>query len=272
MHVFFCTIGLAAVCLAVPAAWNNGQAGNTATNTAAECSDPSYATHDWIADHAMDILPDDEKEWLEPHRALYLIGTEAPDNRTIRLSCGVPHRGYDDRRQGHSVTWNTSATEMLNDRPAVRAQEEYDKAVIAFRQGKPAHAAFFLGAMAHYLGDVAQYGHSWPNEKHHSDYESWAAKLTATFDGGTFEDAIDLDSLVRRTPYTAARRISRATFAGQEDDDILPAPTMDGLYSTKPTEFMDSVRGSLNVGVNELADVLHTFYLNVVTEDVDEDD
>jgi glucose-6-phosphate dehydrogenase assembly protein OpcA len=37
---------------------------------------------------------------------------------------------------------------MLNDRPAVQAQEEYDKAVIAFHQGEPAHAAFYLGAMA----------------------------------------------------------------------------------------------------------------------------
>ena len=49
----------------------------------------------------------------------------------------VPDRGYDDRSQGHSVGWNVGATEMINDRPAVRAQQEYSKAVIAFEQGKP---------------------------------------------------------------------------------------------------------------------------------------
>lgn len=255
--------------VAAPQAWNNGQAGNTGTNTAAECKNPPYATHDWIADHALDILPGDEKAWLVPHRAVYLIGTEAPDNRAIRLSCGVPHRGYDDRSRGHSIEWNAAVTEMLNDRPAVRAQEEYDKAVIAFHQGEPAHAAFYLGAMAHYIGDVSQYGHSWRNETHHSDYETWAAKLTSSFSGGTFESAIDLDSLSRRTPYTAARRVSRATFAGDDDDDILPAPRMDALFSSKPEEFMESVGASLNVGVNELADVLHTFYLNVVDEEDD---
>ena len=32
-------------------AWNNGQTGNTTTNTAAECGNPPYATHDWIAEH-----------------------------------------------------------------------------------------------------------------------------------------------------------------------------------------------------------------------------
>ena len=49
---------------------------------------------------------------------------------------------------------------MLNDRAAVRAQEEDGKAVIAFGQDDPGHAAFFLGAMAHYIGDVSQYGPS----------------------------------------------------------------------------------------------------------------
>ena len=40
-----------------------------------------------------------------------------------------------------------------------------------------------------------------------------------------------------------------------------------GLVPTKPPEFMTSVGASLNVGVNELADVLHTFFLNVVEEE-----
>lgn len=57
MRVLPTAILLAAACLAVPHAWNNGQTGNTTTTTKAECSDPPYATHDWIADHALDLLP-----------------------------------------------------------------------------------------------------------------------------------------------------------------------------------------------------------------------
>ena len=80
------------------------------------------------------LLPNDEKAWLLPHKAMYLLGTEAPDNRTIPVSCNGPNRGYDDRSQGHSVKRNAGFTQMTNDRAARRAQEEYNKAVIAFRQ------------------------------------------------------------------------------------------------------------------------------------------
>ena len=187
-------------------AWNNGQKGNTTTTTKAECSTVPYGTHDWIADQAVELLPDDEKAWLLPHRANYLIGTEAPDHRLIPLSCGDPHRGYDDRSQGHSVEWNTNATEMINDRPAVRAQQEYSKAVIAFEQGKPAHAAFFLGAMAHYVGDCAQYGHNYRAEKNHGNYEAWAASRTTSLTDPTFLTFITLDSLMRRTASQSLHR------------------------------------------------------------------
>lgn len=92
--------------IATPAfSWTNGQSGNATTNTVAECDSPPYSTHDWIADHALDFLPDNEKAWLLPHKALYLIGTEAPDNSKIHAACGGPHRGYNDRGEGHSVQW-----------------------------------------------------------------------------------------------------------------------------------------------------------------------
>ena len=69
------------------------------TTAKTECSNPPYGTHDWIADQAMELLPQDEKTWRQLQRTIYLIGTEAPDHRRIPLSCGVPHRGYDDRSQ-----------------------------------------------------------------------------------------------------------------------------------------------------------------------------
>ena len=43
---------------------------------------------------------------------------------------------------------------------------------------------------------------------------------------------------------------------------------MEQHYGEKDTEtYLDSVGHSLNLGVNELADVLHRFYLNVVADD-----
>ena len=41
---------------------------------------------------------------------------------------------------------------------------------------------------------------------------------------------------------------------------------MDLLYPARPQPFINSVGASLNLGVKELGDVLHTFLLNVVSE------
>jgi hypothetical protein len=246
-------------------AWNNGQSGNATTNTAAECSNPPYATHDWVAEQALMLLPDAERDWLMPFKAVYLIGTEAPDFKLIPTACQTPHRGYDDRSLGHSIEWSSDGTHFVNDRAAKRAQEEYNKAGLAYRQGNKRAAAFYLGAMAHYLGDLSQYGHTIPNEAHHSDYEGWVAQRTGSFAAGHFESYIVLDSLVRRSAYTAAKRISLATARGR--GAILSAAQMDSLWSTKPQSYIDSIGHSLNLGVNEIADVLHTFFLNVVSEE-----
>ena len=54
--------------------WNNGYGdGGARTDTAAECTNPPYATHDWIAEHAVTFLPADEKAWLQPHMNFYRI-------------------------------------------------------------------------------------------------------------------------------------------------------------------------------------------------------
>lgn len=267
------------IVLLLPAAalaWKNGQDGNARTDTPAECGNPAYSTHDWIADQALALLPDNEKAWILPHRNTYLIGTEAPDNKTIPAICNTTHRGYDDRSKGHSVEWKAdfsgfvasdSQPTGLKDRAARRAQEEYNKAVIAFYSGDRAAAAFFLGAMAHYIGDVSQYGHSVPFETsaNHSGYEGWVGRRTDTTDDD-FVSFIDLDSLVRRTPYTGVKRISKATAQGQ--GNILSASAMINKFDNdRDEDFTSSVGTSLNMAANTLADVLHTFFLNVVSED-----
>ena len=268
------TITLLATLVPIVAfSWNNGQDGNARTNLASECADSPYSTHDWIADHALDMLPDNEKAWLTPHRAMYLLGTEAPDNSTIHESCNSPHRGYGDTGSGHSVDWNVDHTAWelrddgtLLDRAARRAQEEYSKAVIAFQQGNESDAAFFLGAMAHYIGDVSQYGHSGPGEDHHSDYEGWASSRSEPTDT-VLTPFLSESSLVRRTPYTAAKRISRATSGGR--DEIQTFAFMDANYASRNSDpvYLASAGNALNIAVNELADVLHTFFLNIVDED-----
>ena len=138
-------------------AWKNGQSGNASTDQISECDNPPYSTHDWIADKAVSLLPNEQVAWMLPNRNMLLLGTEAPDNDDIPVGCIAPNTGYDDRRRGHSVAWESDLSGFSvksngkhNNRAAVRAQEEYDKAVDAYRQDQFIDAAYYLGAMAHY--------------------------------------------------------------------------------------------------------------------------
>jgi len=54
-------------------AWSNGDYSDNHSN-------PDYGTHDWIAEHALDWLPTNEKEYVLANLAMYLYGIELPDN------------------------------------------------------------------------------------------------------------------------------------------------------------------------------------------------
>src|SRR4030066_249100 len=53
--------------------WSNG-------GYSANPASPDYGTHDWIAEHALDWLPQQEKQFILDNKAAYLYGTELPDN------------------------------------------------------------------------------------------------------------------------------------------------------------------------------------------------
>ena len=61
------------------------------------------------------------------------------------------------------------------------------------------------------------------------------------------------------------RRISLSVAKGK--GTILSAAQMDSLWATKPQPYLDCIGHSLNLGVNELADVLHTYFVNVADEE-----
>ena len=58
---------------AVVSGWSNG-------GYSADPTHPDYGTHDWIAEHSLDWLPQQEKQFLLDNKASYLYGTELPDN------------------------------------------------------------------------------------------------------------------------------------------------------------------------------------------------
>jgi uncharacterized protein YvpB len=241
----------ASVSLVAVSGWSNG-------GFSADPSNPDYGTHDWIAQHALDWLPLEEKQFILNNIANYLYGTELPDNGTVPGGIG-------DKTKHHVYYFANGS--LQDDASAVRAQEEYGKAVKLFKAGGLANAAKTLGVMTHYIADVAVFGHvmgsetDWGNETHHSDYETYVNARTNNYtdEFNTFL-AFDGD-LSEIFAYHATLTLANdTTFDGGGG---LTCVWMDENYNWSDSTFKNRCGESLNFAVNLVADVLHTFYLDV---------
>jgi len=103
---------------------------------------------------------------------------------------------------------------MQDDAAAVRAREEYAKAVVAFNAGNKTEAAKRLGVMAHYISDMAVFGHvmgastAWGTEIHHSDYEDYVDARTNGYQDD-FSSFLAFDgNLTPTMPYDAAKALA----------------------------------------------------------------
>ena len=147
-------------------AWSNG-------GYSADPSNPDYGTHDWIAQHALDWLPAEEKQYILDNLAAYLYGTELPDNPA----------GIGDTTKHH--IYYSSAEVMTDDAAAVRASTEYNNTLNYLKANDYANAAKNAGIMSHYIVDMAVFGHvmgastDWGTETHHSDYETYVNGRTS---------------------------------------------------------------------------------------------
>lgn len=219
---------------------------------------PKYGTHDWIAEHALDWLPQTEKKFILENIAIYLYGTELPDN-------GNAPDGIGDTAK-HHVYYFANGT-LQDDIGAVRAQQEYENALNLYKAGRVAEAVKHLGAMTHYIADLAVFGHvmgaktDWGAEKHHSDYEDYVEQRTASYDD-EFNVFLQFDgSLTTISAYEAA--ITLAYDTTFDVDGNLTCVWMDNNYNWNNPAFKNRCGESLNLAVNLIADVLHTFALEI---------
>lgn len=225
-------------------AWSNG-------GYSADPSNPDYGTHDWIAEHALDLLPASEKEYIVHYLAEYLYGTELPDNP----------EGIGDNVKHHIYYDSTGA--LVDDSAAVRAQEEYHEALGYLNANDLLKAAQTLGVMSHYISDMAVFGHvmgsatDWGAEVHHSDYEDYVNTRTNSYsDDFNVYLSFDGSSLDNIPAYEAAINLAYDTTFDVDGD--LTCVWMDSNYDWNNPTFRDRSGESLNLAVNYLADVLHT--------------
>jgi hypothetical protein len=232
--------------------WSNG-------GYSADPANPDYGTHDWIAEHALDWLPTQEKQFLLDNKASYLYGTELPDNNQAPDGIG-------DTTKHHIYFSATSAVQ--DDAAAARAKDEYSLALNYYRTGNQSEAAKHLGAVTHYVADMAVFGHvmgastPWGAETHHSDYEDYVLTRTNSYTDD-FDSFLVYDgSLSVLSAYDAA--ISLANDTTFDGGGQYTCVWMDTHYNWSDATFKNRCGESLNLAVNAVADVLHTFNTDTV--------
>lgn len=222
--------------------WSNG--GYSVSSSA-----PKHGTHDWIAEKALNFLPEHEKEYIMNSINLYLYGTEMPDN---------PEEIGDTTK--HHVYFSEDGT-LIDDSSAKRAQEEYDKARRYLANNEFSSAAMYAGVTTHYIADMAVFGHvmgssAWGTEKHHSDYESYVDSHLAMFEQYLIPDGLEFTSAYNATVSLAYD----TTFDGEKGYGCV---WMDDSCYWDNTDFVNRCGESINLAVNKIADVLHTLYNDV---------
>jgi hypothetical protein len=226
-------------------AWSNG-------GYSQDPSHPDYGTHDWIAQHALDWLPTEEKQYLLDRLVTYLYGTELPDN-------GQAADGIGDTTKHH--VYFTSGGSLSDASAAIRANATYTQALNYLQSGNLTLAAKFTGAMSHYIADMAVFGHVMTNEtsQHHSNYEDYVNERTSSYDVKFDGFPIFDGTLSTISAYNATILLAYDTTF---DNGSLNCVWMDQHYDDWGNlTFRNRAGASLNLAVNYVTDVLHTLYV-----------
>ncbi|TFH21842.1 hypothetical protein E4G67_05175, partial [Candidatus Bathyarchaeota archaeon] len=256
MVIIFACILLLISSIQVAKSYGNG-------GYSADPTQPDYGTHDWIAQHALDWLPTQEKQYITDNLAAYLYGTELPDNN----NASVPgHIG--DNTKHHIYYWSNES--IQDDASAVRAAAEYQNALNLLNAGNYSGAATTAGIMSHYIADLAVFGHvmgvstDWGAEtgNTHSNYESYLETRTNTY-ADTYSTYLVFDGNLQTLPaYDAAIYLAFDTTF--DNGEIYTCVWMDDNYDTSNPNSPYWIRAgeSLNLAVNAVTDVLHTLYIS----------
>ena len=155
--------------------WKNG-------GQSSGVSTVKFGTHDWILWKAYLLAKDDvDLTWFNDQRHYAFFGTEAPDVGKAKLRKSFRNQiegNYKDTSPCHCVLYDDDE-EVIQDFAAVRVEQEFTKAKAAIEAENWKLAAFYVGAMAHYIGDLSQFMHlmgtgsRWGNENQtvHANYE-----------------------------------------------------------------------------------------------------
>jgi hypothetical protein len=157
---------------------------------------------------------------------------------------------------------------------AVRVQEEFDKAKQALTDNNPELAAFYAGAMAHYLGDLSQFMHIMGAKSHwKSENQDFNHKYEVVADNNIetdrtsaiFEDYIKKKTVAGTTPRAVTLTLAKFTETGNgslttgQMYKVWVKLIKQGKSSNAenwPEDFMDQSGANVNTSVNAIAKLL----------------
>jgi len=221
--------------------WSNG-------GSSTSPSTPLIGTHDWIVEKAVSLLPQNEATIFKNNMNWLEYGTELPD---IHKAQG----GFGDSFNHH--VYFDEMKRVTDDSAATRANETYYQSLDLLNRGNFSGGVMLAGATAHYISDVAVWGHLmgnltvWGVEKHHGDYEDYVNDHMSLF-------SVALINPVNRTSaYQATLDLASDIMFNTPN-----ATWMDSNYDWNNQQFKGRVVGSLNLAVNYVANVFHTLWLD----------
>lgn len=245
-------------------AWKNGQ---TADEFSSDPTEPNYGTHDWIAEHALDWLPEIEKGYILKNLDTYLYGTELPDKTNGQDKIG-------DMDKQHFY-FNESGN--IKDKSAgIRTAQEYYLAAEYLENGDLYNGILHLGIMTHYIADLAVFGNVmnktyWGEAKNYSNYMNYVNERMVSYNSNEFNKYLKFDGkLFTLPPEDAAIAVAyNTTFdtigldrrSGVPDAGNENCTWMEANYDWSDTIFEARCGESLNYAVNIITDVLHTLHV-----------
>ena len=179
-----------------------------------------FGTHDWILWKAYLIAEDHtDLEWLDENINYAFFGTEVPDVGKKKLSVSFRNQiigNYKDTSPCHCVLYDDDF-EVFQPFAATRVTAEFQKAKDAIAQEKWKLAAFYIGAMAHYVGDVSQFMHLMGRDSRWNGGEPEDQTIHAAYET-VFENRVDFTdrSLNLLEPF-----ISEIAITGNTPESIL---------------------------------------------------
>lgn len=231
--------------------WRNGP---SADEFSQDSSQLKYGTHDWIAEHALDFLADEEKQYILTNLETYLYGTELPDKAT-----GADAIGDTDL---HHYYLNESGV-IKDDSAGQRATQEYLLAEGYIENGDLSKGLLHLGVMTHYIADMAAFGYVmndtyWgsPNNstKYINDVNSNMTSYSSEFNNHLHK----LTGLGISYASDGALLVAQNTTFNP--NGYRNCTWMDANYNWLNISFKSRCGESLNLVVNVISSLLHNFY------------